>query len=158
VGKPRSGHILTVGRSTTAWGRAGAAWEATAGHRRHRHCCVATSGGRTPFLGDGEVLSGRGLAGGMQDKVAVDSLLAAPWMKGDAEVGRRRTWMEGDHDIAGISGQLDSLGGGTVGVDDIRGCEIRCPCAGGGTSGAMGVEGHRERVGDWEDSGGRGGS
>jgi hypothetical protein len=71
----------------------------------------------------------------------VDSLLAAPWMKGDVEIGRRRTWMEGDHDIAGISGQLDSLGGGTVVVDDIRGREIWCPCAGGGTSGAVGSRG-----------------
>jgi hypothetical protein len=77
----------------------------------------------------------------MQDKVAVDSLLAAPWMKGDTEVGRRRTWMEGDHDIAGIYGQLEAWGGGTVGVDDIHGREIRCPCAGGGTSGAMGSRG-----------------
>jgi hypothetical protein len=71
----------------------------------------------------------------------VDSLLAAPWMKGEVEIGRRHTWMEGDHDIAGISGQLDSLGGGTVGVDDIRGREIRCPCAGEGTSGAVGSRG-----------------
>jgi hypothetical protein len=71
----------------------------------------------------------------------VDSLLAAPWMKGDVEIGRRRTWMEGDHDIAAISGQLDSLGGGTVGVADICGREIRCPCAGGGTSGAVGSRG-----------------
>jgi hypothetical protein len=55
----------------------------------------------------------------------------------EVEIGRRRTWMEGDHDIAGISGQLDSLGGGTVGVDDICGRKIRCPCAGGGTSGAV---------------------